>query len=162
MLLDWKAVLRIVDTATRFSAETFLDSRDASYGPSVEDVWFAFVITWYVMYKWYPNTLLTWQRSIFTSARWRQLTDIQGNQRRLSGIGAHSSLGIGERYHEPIRRIYRKIQLGHPRVPPGYILCVASKAINDTIGEHGLVPSRLVFGILPCFSVISTDLPIQK
>lgn len=34
--------------------------------------------------------------------------------------------------------------------------------MNDTIPENGLVPSRLVFGTIPRFPIISTDLRNQK
>ena len=34
--------------------------------------------------------------------------------------------------------------------------------MNDTIGENGLVLSRLVIGITPRFPIISSDLPTQK
>lgn len=33
--------------------------------------------------------------------------------------------------------------------------------MNDTIGENGLVPSFLVFGIIPRFTIISPTLPSQ-
>ena len=34
--------------------------------------------------------------------------------------------------------------------------------MNDTMGESGLVPSLLVFGTIPRFPIISSDLPSQK
>lgn len=34
--------------------------------------------------------------------------------------------------------------------------------MNGTLGEMDLVPSRIVFGILPRFPMLSTDLPNQK
>ena len=43
MFLDGKAVLHIVDTATRFSAATFLDANGGEYGQSVEGIWKAFI-----------------------------------------------------------------------------------------------------------------------
>lgn len=44
MVIDRKAVFYIVDSATRFSAATFLDSHGASYGKSLKDVWFALLL----------------------------------------------------------------------------------------------------------------------
>lgn len=87
---------------------------------------------------------------------------MSGVQLRLSGVKAHSSLGIGELLHDPFHRIYRKIRHCHANVPPRMVLKVAIKAMNDTIGENGIVPSRLVFGILPIFPIISTKLPTQR
>ena len=34
--------------------------------------------------------------------------------------------------------------------------------MSETIGENGLIPSLLVFGIIPRFPIISTNLPSQK
>lgn len=34
--------------------------------------------------------------------------------------------------------------------------------MNDTIGENGLVPSYLVFGMLPRFPAIEADVPEQR
>ena len=114
------------------------------------------------MYTGYPNRMRTDQGSIFTSERWKQRTDMAGIQLRLSGVKAHNSLGIGERLHEPLRRIYRKIKHNHPHIPPPFILRVAVKAMSDTMGETGLVPSRLVFGIVPRFPILNSNLPNQK
>lgn len=161
MLLNERAVLHVVDTATRFSAATFLDSNGESYGQSVEGLWLAFVQTWCTVYPGYPNRLRTDQGSVFTSIRWKQLTDLNGIELRIFGVQAHSSLEIGERLHEPLRRIYQKIRQDYPNVVPGLVLKVAVKAMNDTIGENGLVPTRLVFGVIPRVPIISTELPTQ-
>ena len=34
--------------------------------------------------------------------------------------------------------------------------------MNDTVGENGLVPSRLVLGIIPRFPILNSELPDQK
>ena len=46
MFLDGKAVLHVIDTATRFSSAIFLDAHGATYGQSVEGIWLAFVEAW--------------------------------------------------------------------------------------------------------------------
>jgi hypothetical protein len=81
---------------------------------------------------------------------------------RISGIESHNSLGIGERLHGPLRRIYRKVTMTHPDIQPAIGLRLAVKAMNDAIGEDGLVPSLLVFGISPRHQVLSTNLPTQQ
>jgi hypothetical protein len=50
----------------------------------------------------------------------------------------------------------------HPDIQPAIGLRLAVKAMNDTIGEDGLVPSLLVFGISPRHQVLSTNLPTQQ
>ena len=72
-----------------------------------------------------------------------------GIELRISGVEAHNSLGIGERLHEPLRRIYRKIIFDFPQIDRNIALKLSIKAMNDTHGDNGLVPSLVVFGIIP-------------
>jgi hypothetical protein len=64
--------------------------------------------------------------------------------------------------HDPLRRISEKVKFDFPAAPPKIILSCASKVLNDTMGENGLVPSLIVFGIIPRFPILSTGLPEQK
>jgi hypothetical protein len=52
--------------------------------------------------------------------------------------------------------------MDYPHIPPRTDLKLAMKSMNDTIGENGLVPSILVFGVAPKYSTLSTKLPNQK
>lgn len=90
------------------------------------------------------------------------LCDINGVDLLLSGVNTHSSLRTGEKLHGTLRKRFLKVKHAHPNIPNRYILRVAVKAMNDTINENGLVPSRLVFGIIPLFPIINTDLPTKK
>lgn len=89
MFLDGKAVLYIMDTATRFSSATFLDTHDAAYGQSVEGTWLAFVEAWCTMYTGLPNRICVDQGSAFKSDRCREITSQSGIQPRISGVKAH-------------------------------------------------------------------------
>jgi hypothetical protein len=67
-------------------------------------------------------------------------------------VESHSSLGLVERIHGPIRRIYHKILLDRAQLgphPKEHMLAAATKALNDTAGVNGLVPTLSVFGALP-------------
>lgn len=90
------------------------------------------------------------------------MTNINGIGLRLSGVQAHSSLGIGERLIEPPRRIYNKIRNYHASADQQLVLKIAVKAINDMTGKNGLVPTRLVLGVTPRCPIISTELPRKK
>jgi hypothetical protein len=57
--------------------------------------------------------------------------------------------------------VYQKIEHEFPHVGPALLLRIAVKAINDTMGTHGLVPSLLVVGVVPRFPPMSIDLPKQ-
>lgn len=101
------------------------------------------------MYAGYPNRLGTDQGSVFTSDRFRNLENEVGMEIRLSGVKPYNHLGIGEKLHDPLRRIFNKRRMDFPYTDQQIILKIAIKAINDNINEKGLVTSKLVFGIIP-------------
>lgn len=166
------AVMHLVDTATRFSAATFVPGPNTPrihtlgstprYGQSVDGVWAAFIECWCAMYTGYPNRIRTDHGSIFTSPRWIDLAADCGIHMQISGVESHNSTGLGEKMHDPLKRIYRKIQISNPDMRKDVLLKLAVKATNDTIGLNGLVPSLLVFGIIPRFPIISSELPQQE
>lgn len=114
------------------------------------------------MYTGYPIEIRTDSRSAFTSHRWKGIADSYGITMCISGVETHNSLGAGEALHQPLRQIYRKIKHDHEDIPNAMLLRLAAKAMNDTMNEDGLVPSLLLFGIIPRFTIISTKLATQK
>lgn len=158
MFINGKALLHIVDTATKFSSATFLDK----YGQSTTGIWNAFIDSWCTRYTGNPDRILSDSGSVLTSKAWGQLAEMTGATIRISGMEAHNSLGIGERLHAPLRRIFYKTQTDFPKLRKELLLKIAIKEMNDTVGEDGLVPSLLVFGIIPRFPIINTSLPNQR
>ena len=79
-----------------------------------------------------------------------------------TGIESHSSLGLCERYHQPLRTIYRRIMVTHPDSDRQLALALAVKAMNDTLGPEGYVPSVLVFGEYPRVHTKSEKPPPKK
>lgn len=156
MWLNHKAVLHVVDIHAHFSNAVFLK------GHSVEDVWQAFVECWSSVYMSFPNRLKLDQGSAFTSARWKKLADTVGMCLELSGIESHNSLGSGERYHDPLRRIFRKITYDNESLTDEAALRLSVSAMNHTMGPEGLTPSLLVFGAQPRFPAPNTALPNQR
>jgi len=61
-------------------------------------------------------------------------------------VEAHNSIGKVERYYEPLRRAYRIIRTELSNAFAELSLSLVVKAINDTVGPKGLVPTLLVFG----------------
>jgi hypothetical protein len=153
--LDSRAALHIVDLHTHYSAAGFLP------GQSVDDVWHAFLSLWVCTYTGLPNVIKSDQGSVFTSERWQELTSLSGVILELSPIESHNSLTVGERYHDPLRRIYRKVRHDFPAIPGSLALSLANKAMNDTMGPEGLVPTLLVYGTLPRLS-LHDKLPSQS
>lgn len=103
MWLGNKAVLHVIDTDTHFNSASILK------GHSVEDVWKSFLSCWVTLYQGYPDTIHTDQGSAFTSVRFQRLFETVGTKLQLSGVESNNSIGSGERYHEPLRRVFNKI-----------------------------------------------------
>jgi hypothetical protein len=74
-------------------------------------------------------------------------------------VEAHWSVGLVERAHPIVRRAYQIIteELQGLGVSKEMRLQMAIKAINDTAGPDGLVPTLLVFGAYP--RMVATDPP---
>ena len=140
--IDSKPVLHIVDEGTRFSAAKFVPD------VSTKTLWSTILECWAMIYTGLPNRMLVDQGSYFgeTFATLGALSNVDVKD---TGVEAHSSLGLGERYHQPLRNTYRKIMSEHPLTPPASALAASVKALNDTLGPEGLVPSALVFGEFP-------------
>ncbi|KAF7578397.1 hypothetical protein PtrM4_026370 [Pyrenophora tritici-repentis] len=66
------------------------------------------------------------------------------------------SIGKVERYHAPLRRAYEILRTElDTGTSDAAVLQIAVKAVNDTAGPDGLVPTLLVFGAYPWISIDS-------
>ena len=77
-------------------------------------------------------------------------------------VEAHNSIGRVERYHLPLQRAYTIIAeelKGINGVNKEMILQMAVKAVNDTAGPNGLVPTLLVFGAYPRMAKLDPPAP---
>lgn len=162
MFLDSNAVLHNVDTDTHFYAARFLDPSGELCRQSVDGISLAFVQACCTSYTGFLDRLRTDLGSVFTSDRWKKLTNLNGIEARLSSVGANRSLGIGERLYEPLRRFHWKMRNDYPYVSGCIALELASKTMNGTIGENGPVPTCIIFGIIARFPIISTQFHTQE
>ncbi|KAI0991310.1 hypothetical protein K3495_g16877, partial [Podosphaera aphanis] len=92
--------------------------------------------------------------SNFSSHEFRQYAASMTIITKEVPVEAHQSIGVVERYHGPLRRAYIIIsqELSGKGISRDMILQMAVKAINDTAGPDGLVPTLLVFGTYPRMS----------
>ena len=74
-------------------------------------------------------------------------------------VEAHNSIGMVERYHSPLRRVYQIIVVELPGIDRDVALQMAFKALNDTAGPDGLVPTLLVFGAYPRMTELDAPSP---
>ena len=143
MYLNGIPVLSIVDAGTNFMSARFLTR------VNTETVWNTFLYAWALIYSSFPRKMLTDECSAFTSNEWKQNCANANIRLRHTGTESHNSLASGEMYHAMIRRVFNKVSLTYPQQPKELCLAFTVKAINDTAGPNGLLPSLLVFGMLP-------------
>lgn len=76
-------------------------------------------------------------------------------------VESHWSIGIVERYHAVLRRAYEIIMndLAIIGISKEVGLQMVVKAINDTAGTDGLVPTLLVFGVYPRMHAMDPPAP---
>jgi hypothetical protein len=104
---------------------------------------------WSTTYVGFPVSMLTDRGSVFLSRDWIPSCAALGICLRHTEIESHNSLGTGERFHAPIRRLYNKVLLDQPLVHPDVRLAMSVHAMNATQGPEGLVPITIMFGKSP-------------
>lgn len=156
MSLLGKSVLHIVDKDTLFSAASVLSSERS------KAVWDTFLRLWARAYTGYPDAIHDDQGPQFQSAEWKGY--LRGCSIRIidSGVESHNTLGAGERYHEYLRQVFRKVQEESPELPKEEALSIAVYGMNCTAGPNGLSPILLVFGIVPRLPIRPAALPKQQ
>ena len=100
MYIGAKPVMHIVDEGTRFSAARFLNE------VSTIAIWQAITEFCVCIYTGLPNKMLTDQGRAFGDL-FIAMGRLQDVEVERTGIEAHSSLGVGERYHQPLRNTFR-------------------------------------------------------
>lgn len=76
-------------------------------------------------------------------------------------VEAHHSIGLVERYHASPRRAFEIIsqELKGMNISKDMILQMSVKALHDTAGPDGIVPTLLVFGSYPRMSELDPQAP---
>ena len=172
MWIQGKHVLHVVDRATHFQAARFIPD------DSTETIWRTFMQMWVLVYLGPPDNLRHDQGTQFVSPKLQAMAAEAGISCRPVGVEGAHAMGVGERYHAPLRKTFLKLQKtyqipsldtevpegsrgpGRPRKNPRkvtrsvnvedeFLLSIAVMAVNTTIGPEGLCPILLVFGAMP-------------
>lgn len=138
-----KPALHAIDRGAHFSAAKFMPSS------STEEIWNTFIECWASIYVGFPSALSCDQKSAFTSALFQKACKHLGITAKPAPTEAHHALPARERYHGPLRRIYRKIKIECPSLDDKVTFSIATKALNDTAGPEVLTPTLLAFGMMP-------------
>lgn len=116
---------------------------------------------WVSPYVGYPDCISVDQGPQFQSDEWKNLLLESGIKLQPSSVESHNALGVGERHHFFLRRIYNKVKTDTPRLSGRQALSLSIKAINDTARPNGLVPTLLVLGVMPRLPIRPHNLPEQ-
>ena len=147
MYLDEKPVLHVIDVGTSFQGATFLREMSAKV------TWEALRRIWIDTYLGPPDIITHDAGTNFASKEFRSEAKIMGITCKEVPVEAHWSIGKLERYHQPLRRAWEIISTElRGKCSPQAMLQMAVKAVNDTAGPDGLVPTLLVFGAYPRIS----------
>jgi hypothetical protein len=138
--LDEKPVLHAIDSATSFGAARYLRNLSA------KEAWEALRACWIDVYLGPPDSIVTDAGTNFASREFRQLAQSMAIEVKEVPVQAHNSVGLVERYHTPLRRAWEIIrdELKDEPINKETILQMAVKAINDSAGPDGIVPTLLV------------------
>jgi len=106
-------------------------------------------LCWIDVYLGPPDQIVHDAGKNFSSAEFRQQTKAMAIEVKEVPVEAHNSVGKVERYHAPLRRAYEIISSELEDASEELTLQMAVKAVNDSAGPDGLVPTLLVFGAYP-------------
>ena len=114
MYIDGTPVLHMDDDATHFSAAQFIEPLTTKF------VWETILPSWEAVYIGLPNTLVFDDGSQFRDV-FVEICEINDVKNKKSRTQHYSALGGGERYHEPIRRTFRKLQIDLPKLKKEFL-----------------------------------------
>ena len=86
---------------------------------------------WAIIYMGVPNTLVFDDRSQFRGTL-LEICEIYNVEWKMSETQNRSELGIGKKYHKPIRRTFRNFRIDHHKLKRAFLLSIAVCACNDS------------------------------
>jgi hypothetical protein len=129
---------------------------------SAQHTWDALRACWIDVYLGPPDEIVHDAGKNFDASEFRQYARALAINTHQVPVEAHQSVGIVERYHAPLRRAYGIVKsemTSGKLIGKDMMLQMAIKAINDTAGPDGLVPTLLVFGAYPRMSELDPPSP---
>ena len=112
---------------------------------NANDVWNTVLSCWTLIYAGMPDIMFFDHGSVFISRKRKEVADENGVVLKFSGVQHHKGISACERYHAPLRTIYCRIKIECSDIDENLALQSAVKAMNDTVGPEGDVPSLLAF-----------------
>jgi len=149
--IEGKPVLHIIDEATAFQSAGFLRDMTAN------TTWETLRKQWIDSYLGPPDLIVHDAGTNFTAEEFRQNANSMAVNTKCVPVEAHWSIGKVEQAHAALRRAFEIIrEEAGTSISREAALQMACKAVNDTAGVNGLVPTLLVFGAYPRVSTYDT------
>ncbi len=82
-------------------------------GESKLDIWNDYVKIWAKPYIGHSKTIHADYASQFLFEEWEAYLSMSNIELHTSGAESHNALEVGERYHEYLRQIYRRVKAEH-------------------------------------------------
>lgn len=136
--LGRRPVLHVVYCHSCYGNAAFIENMTALR------LWQLFIKIWFTVYCGYPDVLHIDSEPSFMVGPFRDAAECSRVVVQVSNIEGHYAIGVGERYHAPLQRVYNAARLEDPSLASEPALRLAIKAIKDTMGPNGVVPSLLV------------------
>ena len=116
---------------------------------SARNAWDTLRLCWIDVYLGPPDQIVHDAGKNFSSAEFRQQAKAMAIEVKEVPVEAYNSVRKVERYHTPLHHACEIISLELEGASEELILQMAVKAVNDSAGPDGLVPTLLVFGAYP-------------
>lgn len=152
MFIEGKPVLHVVDEATNYQGARWLLASTA------DALWRALRMTWVDVYLGPPDVIVHDAGKNYMARAFQDNADFVHVATKAVPVESPQSMTVVERYHEPLRKAYLTLKKDGPPMTTEERLQTAVKAVNDTAGPDGLVPTLLVYGALPRLG-LRTDAP---
>ncbi|CCD52037.1 similar to putative integrase [Botrytis cinerea T4] len=154
MYIDTSPILHVIDEGTRFQAAQWLTNISAKH------TFDTLRKCWMDTYTGPPDYIIHDAGKNFVSKEFIQYAATMSTKTKSVPIEAHWSIGAVERYHAVIKRAYAIIASElESSTTKEMMLQMAVKAVNDTAGPDGLVPTLLVFGAYPRMADLDPPAP---
>lgn len=142
IVIDGIPILHAVCKHTHLSRAAVLPKQDG------RTIWETFMQIWVCPYLGAPRNIWVDQAKQFIYGLFVILCNSLGSKIKPVYVEAHWSLVV-ERYHEPLRRVVRKLKTDRPSVPLHILVDYANIVISHTMGPEGFTPALLAFGAEP-------------
>ena len=153
MYINGSPVLHIIDEATRYQAACWLQNISAKH------TWDILRTCWIDTYIGPPEYITHDAGRNFISKEFQQYATAMAISTKAVPVEAHWSVGLIERAHSALQRAYQIITDECKDIQKELALQMAVKAVNNTAGPDGLVPTLLVYGAYPRMSNLDPPAP---